>query len=221
MLQAAKDREGWRAMTNSIKAAVRDLAKVGLVVLVLSLRLVTPSAAAPADDLMAAFSSGDYATLLRLSGPLAEQGNAGAQFNLGLMYEQGWGILQDYSAAVTWYRKAADQGNARAQVNLGAMYGNGRGVPQDYATQVTWVRKAADQGDAVAQRQLGYLYQNGQGVPQDSVQAHMWYNLAAAHTASETFERSIAMANRDSVAALMTLEQIAEAQRLAREWKPK
>ena len=65
--------------------------------------------------------------------PLAEAGYDVAQFNLGVMYDNGQGVLQDYKEAVKWYRLAAEQGYADAQYNLGVMYDNGEGVPQDYA----------------------------------------------------------------------------------------
>ena len=74
---------------------------------------------------------------------VAEQGNAEAQFNLGLMYDNGQGVRQDYAQAVQWYRKAAEQGYAEAQFNLGVMYANGQGVRQDHAQAVQWYRKAA------------------------------------------------------------------------------
>ena len=68
----------------------------------------------------------------------AEQGYAVAQFNLGLMYDQGKGVAQDYSAAMKWYQKAADQGYAYAQCSLGDMYDLGKGVDQSDATAVKW-----------------------------------------------------------------------------------
>ena len=121
-----------------------------------------------------------------------------------------------------WYRLAADQGDAEARYNLGLMYDTGQGVPQDYAQAVKWYRLAADQGDARAQNNLGVMYGTGQGVPQDYIQAHKWYNLAASRlTASEKEPRDRAVKNRDIIAAKMTPAQIAEAQKLAREWKPK
>jgi hypothetical protein len=97
----------------------------------------------------------------------------------------------------------------------------GKGVAQDYAQAVTWLRKAADQGDAAAQRALGFMYENGVGVSQDYVQAHMWYNIAASrNTSGEKDDRDKAIASRDRVADKMTPEQITEAQKIAREWKP-
>ena len=114
-----------------------------------------------------------------------------------------------------WYRLAADQGDAFAQNNLGGMYANGRGVPQNYAEAVKWYRKAADQGAALAQGTLGTWYAKGQlGVPQDYVQAYMRFNLSAAQGEQR------AVKDRDMVAQHMTPAQIAEAQKLARDWKP-
>ena len=120
----------------------------------------------------------------------------------------------DNATALRLFRLLAEQGDARAQEYLGYMYRKGLGVPQDYALAVAWYRKAAEQGDAEAQGLLGYMYEEGQGVPQDYVQAHMWYNLAAV-------QDGIAANARDLVAAKMTPAQIAEAHKLAREWKPK
>ena len=91
------------------------------------------------------------------------------------------------------------------------MYANSPGVPQDDAEAVRWYRLAADQGDADALVMLGAKYVRGRGVPQDYVQAHMWYSLAASRMPGEYRES-------DAVAGLMTSTQIAEAQRLAREW---
>ena len=93
------------------------------------------------------------------------------------------------------------------------MYSRGEGVPQDYAEAVRWYRLAAEQGDAEAQFNLGVMYTDGKGVPQDYVLAHMWFNLSAAQ--GDEMARRTAMVSRR-----MTPDQIAEAQRLAREWKP-
>ena len=104
----------------------------------------------------------DAVAAIRLA---AEQGDAVAQYDLGMLYAEGRGVPQDETEAVRWLRLAADQGLARAQSNLGVMYQNGRGVPQDETEAVRWFRLAADQGYALAQYNLGYIYQNGVGVP--------------------------------------------------------
>ena len=190
--------------------------------LVLFVCAAGPAVAGPFEDGAAAHGKGDYATALRLWRPLAEQGNASAQHNLGVMYKEGNGVTQDYVAAMAWYEKAANQGKAQAQTSLGLMYFNGEGVPKNYAVAVAWFRKAAEQGDARAQDNLGRMYFNGQGVPQDYVQAHKWYNLAASQYDAHSKQMAdSARKDRDAVTALMTPAQIAEAQKLAREWKPK
>ena len=110
---------------------------------------------------------------------VANQGSAKAQFNLGLMYDAGQGVPQNYAEAVKWYRMAADQGDAAAQSKLGFIYANGQGVPQNYAEAVKWYQMAADQGDVAAQSNLGLMYANGQGVPQNYTEAVKWYQMAA------------------------------------------
>ena len=99
------------------------------------------------------------------------------------------------------------------------MYVNGQGVPQDYAEAVKWTRKAAEMGHASAQFNLGLMYNKGQGVPKDYVQAHKWFNLSTANN-PEKINREKGVAGRDLVAGKMTPAQIAEAQKLARVWKP-
>ena len=122
---------------------------------------------------------------------------------------------QNCVEAVRWYHLAADQGYAAAQSNLGAMYDRGEGVPQNYRQALKWYRKAADQGNAIAQYNIGAMYASGHGVPQDYVTAHMWFDLSAAQDDDD------AAKNRDVIAQRMTPAQIAAAQKLTREWKPK
>ena len=149
----------------------------------------------------------------------AERGVPRAQNNLGASYSAGLGVPQDYTEALKWYRKAADQGDSNAQHNLGVAYVEGKGVPQSYAEAARWYRIAANQGNFVAQFSLGLLYYEGKGVPQDYVQAYMWVNLGTAPVTPGE-QREMRAKVRDEIAAKMTPEQIAEAQRLAREWKP-
>jgi uncharacterized protein len=112
-------------------------------------------------------------------------------------------------------RVKAEQGDAQAQYNLGVMYSKGQGVLQDDKEAVKWYRKAAEQGNAEAQFNLGLLYEKGQGVPKDYVMAHMYYNIAAVSG------NTIAIENRGLIEKEMTATQIAEAQKLAREWVSK
>jgi TPR repeat protein len=187
----------------------------------------------------------------RLCRSLAEQGNAEAQFDFGSIYARGYLVPQDYAEALKWYRKSGEGGYGIAQVTLGDLYHSGSSlglhVQPDFAEAEKWWRKAADQGytnvladlghlydqvgnsvlaeiwyrkaaelgDRHGQFGLGRLYADGNSVPQDYVLAHMWLNLAAAQGLED------AKSARDKIASKMTPAQIAEAQRLAREWKPK
>ena len=201
-------------------------------------------------DAVAADQRGDYATATRIYRSLASQGESLAQFLFGEMYDRGHGVPQDYAEARKWFRLSADQGNDNAQGMLGTIYltghgvpqdyaealkwfrlsaiqGNpisqgalgtiyltGHGVPQDYAEALKWTRLAADQGNADAQGILGAMYADGQGVSQDYVHAYMWYDLSAAQGTQS------AIKSRDNIARFMSPEKIAEAQKLATEWRP-
>ena len=146
----------------------------------------------------------------------AEKGDVAAQVQLGVIYYNGQGVPQDYAEAVRWYRKAADQGDAIAQTYLGVVNEQGRGVLRDYVEAVRWYRKAAEQGFADAQSALGVMYEMGRGAPQDNVEAHMWMNLAAAR--ARDAEQGEYARSRDSLGQQMNPQEIAEAQRRAREW---
>jgi TPR repeat protein len=224
--------------------------KRAIAALILVCAFAAPVAAGPFEDAVEAHSRGDYQKALRLIRPLANDGDAAAQYNLGLMYMTGQGVQQDDAAAALWFGKAAEQGYALAQSNLGVFYRDGRGVTRDFTEATMWFRKAADQGDAVGEYLLGYQYSNGiglpvdygeamiwfrkaaeqghsvaklhlgvmyaegRGVPQDYVHAYMWFSLAAAQ-GEQRAVKTLAMAEQR-----MTPAQIAEAQKLARDWKP-
>jgi hypothetical protein len=111
---------------------------------------------------------------------LAGDGNADAQFKLGLIYANGQGVDKDDKQAVDWFEKAAQQGHREAQTKLGFMYATGKGVTQNDSSAVYWCYKAAEQGDAIAQYNLGQMYAKGQGVAKDSNLAFSWFSKAAA-----------------------------------------
>ncbi len=173
----------------------------------------TPPAEADFNAGVAAYKQGDYKTAFEKFEPLAEQGYAGAQYNLGVMYDKGRGVPQDYAEAVGWWRKAAEQGHAEAQYNLGTVYhkgryamgwiGSSRGVPQDYAEAVRWYRKAAEQGLADAQFNLGHLYRFGKGVPQNEEAAAKWYCHAAKQGQAEALRELEGMNTTAAMAAEM------------------
>lgn len=150
-----------------------------LAAIILGLSLAEPAAAGPFDDATAAMKRDDYATAHRLLVPLAENGDAKAQFNLGLLYAYGRGVAMNNGEAVKWYRKASDQGDTLAQTELGSMYKFGWGTTKNPAEAVKLFRLAADKGNADAQYSLGRMYEAGVGVSQDDSEALKWYGLAA------------------------------------------
>lgn len=110
--------------------------------LLLLAALPAPAQAAYQDGL-AAYDRGDYATAFREFEALARLGDATSQFNLGLMYQKGWGVPQHFAEAASWYLKAAEQGYARAHLELARMYDRGQGVRRDFARAYMWYSLAA------------------------------------------------------------------------------
>ncbi|MDB4391271.1 sel1 repeat family protein [bacterium] len=154
----------------------------------------------------------DYVEAVKWYRKAANQEYASAQYRLAHKYYHGLKVPVDYAQAAELYRKAAEQGYAPALNDLGAMYYLGKGVPKDVVEGAKWYRKAAEQGEAKAQSNLGEMYDKGDGVPQDDVKAYMFFNLAAAKGSEDGW------VGRDAVEKRMTQEQIAEGQKLTREW---
>jgi TPR repeat protein len=176
----------------------------------------------------------DYAEAVKwllgaLSGELYEESNDETGYLLARVYalealpqwrwhDEGEDVWLRYTEEVKWHRECADEGNVFSQFCVGLVYTYGRGLTQDDGEAAKWFRKAADAGDVWAQFHLAVAYDKGRGVPQDYVQAHLWFNLAASRTTGQA--QKYASDERDSIARKMTSQQIAEAQRLASEWKP-
>lgn len=207
-----------------------------------------------------AYERKDFAKAVSELMPLAQSGDAAAQYYIGSMSFFGQGLPQDYRAGIRWYTAAGEQGHAHAAAMLGlfynygpnapwhsevptdlvaavkwlrlavkgddpsgestlvTLYKNGRGVPKDLEEATRLYRLAAEQGDSDSQASLGFMHSSGDGVIKDYVQAHMWLNLCAAHSSLlNTFCRD----GREALEAMMSPAQIAEAQNLARNWKPR
>jgi TPR repeat protein len=190
-------------MRNAIKAAIVALA----------LAIAAPVAAQDYNTGMEAYDRNDYVAALSEFRPLAERG-AAARNQLAYMYNHGYGVPQSYAEAEKWRRLAAEQGDAEAQSSLGNMLRNGIGVQQDDVEAVKWFSMAAEQGDSYAQINLGLHYFEGRGVPQDYILSHMWSNIAASQGDFSAAHLRKLVENK------LTKEQIVEAQKLAREWKP-
>ena len=136
---------------------------------ILALFLFAP-ALVLAEDLqkgLEAYETGDYETALAQCLPLAEEGDAGAQFCVGRMYGNGFGVAMDDAEALKWYGLAAASGHAEAQFNLGVIYYYGQGVEQDYEEAFKWFSKAAEQGHPDANFKLAVMYHDGMGVSKD------------------------------------------------------
>jgi TPR repeat protein len=142
----------------------------------------------------------------------AEHGNAGAQFWLGVAYEQDWFGTIDVKEAVRWYQKAAESGDPDAQVELGRRYEDGEGVEQNLSLAAEWYRRAAEcvpdlGGAGQGRNRLGLLYMEGRGVPKDFVQAYFWFRLRGS-------EQNAAEAKEH-----LSPAQLLGAERLIDEWK--
>jgi TPR repeat protein len=156
--------------------------------LIIGAALLTSSiCASPPDETAGrdAFLKKDYATAYRNWKPLADAGDANAQFNLAILYERGLGVRRDLSEAFTLCHLAAAQGLAAAEVELGRMYARGWGTAQRFGEALQWFEKAADQGDPNGQENLGWLYDQGYGVARDYKIAAKYYRLAAEHGNAE------------------------------------
>lgn len=177
---------------------------------------VTPVHAGPLEDAQAAYDRGKYALAIELWQPLAEQGNPAAQAGLGGLYLGGYGVARDEVVAMAWFRKAAEQGHANGQFSLASLYFS----KKQYAPAASWYRRAAEQGQALAQIRLARMYVEGQSLARDDVEAFKWFALAADR-GSDSYARTNAAKGRDITAMKMTPAQVAEAERLVRDWKPK
>lgn len=179
-----------------------------------------PEAASAADfrDGLRALQGGDNETALVIFRDLAGRGNRDAQFMMGVMYEDGRAVAQDYAGAAGWYLKAAEAGLASAQYNLGVYYQLGQGVRKSDAEAVRWFSMAARQGHPAAQNNLATFYLTGEGIEKDPVEAWKWYDLAARGLDGE--RRDKVLANRDKVAATLTADQVTAAKRRVADFRP-
>lgn len=142
-------------------------------------RTIAPVTASQLEAANASLRKGDCESALQAYGLFATQGNATAQYFLGEMNENGWGIPQNFEIAVAWYRKAADQGQPDAEEALGFMFGDGRGVEKDNVISVAWLEKAAAQGLAMSETSLAEKYLGGEGIQANEVAGMLWLRKAA------------------------------------------
>lgn len=153
--------------------------KLSRCLLMLTVGLTTSVFAESYDSGFEALQANQQKTALEIWSPLADQGNADAQFGMGVLYYSGGEIKQNPTLAVEWFRKAAEQGHAGAQFNLGNEYKRGAGLPQDDSKAAYWWKKAAQKGLLQAQYNLGMAHYFGSGIKQDRTKAMFWFKMAA------------------------------------------
>ncbi len=188
--------------------------------LAIAAALGAPAAAGPLEDANDAYREKAYAKAAELWRPLAEKGDAEAQYSLGTLYAEGKGVEQNDATAFLWFQRAANQGVAAAQYNVGASYATGAGIGKSDVDAARWFRRAADQGMAFAQLNLGLLYAAGNGVPEDVVEAYKWLELAFSGLPPGGPRMDVARAMTD-VSAKMTRDQLIEAKQRQRAWQAK
>jgi TPR repeat protein len=152
----------------------------------------------------------------------ASAGDAAAQVELGRMYLDGRGVPPDASQGAMWLGKAAEQAHPYAQYILGVLYSQGSSVPKDERKALSWFSKAATQGNVSAQVFLGGIYANGTlGVTKNAITAYVWWSAASvgANAAKDAELAALVTKQRDTLATTMTAAQIAEANKLAKQWQ--
>lgn len=143
----------------------------------------------------------------------AEGGSVKGQYRMGVAYERGEGVEQDYAEAFKWYSLSARQKHKGGQYGLGRLYANGHGVKRDDAEAAKWFKLAAEQGVVYAQYDLGVLFLEGRGVSRNFREAYFWFSLAAT-------KLDDAMEKRDEAAGHLTEEQLQEIRKRLTAWKP-
>lgn len=155
-----------------------------------------PAGAADWTEVQEAYESGDAAGLVGALVPLAEGGDALAQYNLGILHDTGQGVPQDHAEAARWYRQAGEQDHPDALYNLGLLHFEGKGVAMDRGEALRLYRLAARQGEPESVSSIGYLYLQGIEVEKDPVEA-MAHFLLAAERGSQTGEMNRDRTMRD------------------------
>jgi uncharacterized protein len=149
----------------------------------------------------------------------AAQQYASAEFQMGQLFDFGFGVAQSDREALAWYRKAAEHGSAPGQRAVGDFYRKGRTVPADAVEAARWYRRAADGDDVRAQYQLGQMFFDGTGVTRDYASAYVWFTLAAGQTPLEDNRKGL-LELRNIAAARMTPAAVAAARRQVAAWRP-
>jgi TPR repeat protein len=236
LLARKPDRNDRPSLSNDARAEESSVIRCTMIALLLTAGMAGAASANDARDCGSSVVTAlDPARVVAACLRLADQGQAWAEYNLAVVYSSD-SYVREFGAKsnaeiAAWYKKAAEQGFALAQLELGEICLTGRGLPKNDAESIKWFRKAAEQGVISAQMEVGTAYSTGwSGYPKDDVQAYFWLylaesrsaSIAASHPSSEIADTSAGLAQEalDLVAKRMTPDEIAEAKRLAAQWKP-
>ena len=201
--------------------------KIRSIICLLSLAFALASSSARADpqwasqwapktvsefEAYAAVLTNDYEKAATLLKPMAEKGNALAQGALGQFYLKGLGVKQDFVQAMRWLEKASANGDSESSFTLAIMSETGVGATKDQVRAARMLEKASEQRNKKAPILLALKYYEGVGVPKDKVFAHAWSNIGAAFGDEDSKKL------RDEIEKMMSISEVQEAQRAAREW---
>lgn len=198
--------------TNSISVNPMKMFFRGFIILMLTAVCPATAPAASVEEARAAISRKDYPLAMRLWRELADQGDPLALFAVGMLYQDGQGVAKDEAEAVRWFLRAAQKGNEGAQEVLYEAYMQGRGVPVDYAEAEKWMRPLAEKGYGMSQFFLAGLYLRKQNL----IESYKWLMLAKR----QTLTSDLASKGLENLRAKMSRSDVAEAERLASEWRP-
>jgi TPR repeat protein len=181
--------------------------------------LSTGAAGADFEAGVRALQERNFAAALREFQALAAAGAANAEFMVGVMYENGYGVeADDPEVAANWYQRAAERGLASAQYNLSVFYQLGKGVALNLSEAAKLSRMAADKGHAAAQTNLGVYYMVGEGIDRDLVEAWKWLSIASRSLDGVALDT--VRANMAQVEKQLNSADLAKAKRRAEDWQP-
>jgi TPR repeat protein len=167
-----------------------------------------------------AFDKRDFDAAWKELEPLAKQGNPDAMFLVGTMHHMGAGAPVSYKDAADWYRKAADAGKLDAVFTMGIVYEGGIGQPRNIAEAFKWYKKSADRGFYAGIIKVANMYGKGQGTAKDNLQSYLWFAIAELRAPKDSNDRFELPIVKDKLGTLLTKEQVADADRKAKAWKP-
>lgn len=167
-----------------------------------------------------AYDKGNFDAAWKELEPLAKKGDGKAAFLVASMYHTGRGVPVSYKDAAEWYRKSADAGDNQGVFMMGVVYEGGIGEVRNIAEAFKWYKKSADRGFYSGMLKVANMYGKGQGTPKDNAQAYLWFAIAESRAPKDSNDRYEIPIVKDKLSTILTKEQVADAERKAKAWKP-